>query len=170
LRGIGVKLAPIFQKLASEEIPVANLLLLSGPNLNMLGTREPGLYGSSSLDEIEQDLQARAAARHCQLTCFRSNAEHELVERVQAAGSDGSDVLIINPAALGHTSIALRDALLGCAKPFIEIHISNIFAREPFRHHSYLSDVAAGCIVGLGTYGYRLALDAAINLSTDTGG
>ncbi len=149
---------------------MANLLLLSGPNLNMLGSREPGIYGSRTLDEIEQDLRTRAGKAGCRLDCFRSNAEHELIDRVQAATADASDVLIINPAALGHTSIALRDALAGCGKPFIEIHISNIYAREPFRHHSYLSDIAAGCIVGLGTYGYELALAAAIKLGSGTGG
>jgi 3-dehydroquinate dehydratase-2 len=144
--------------------------LLNGPNLNMLGTREPDIYGSETLDDIERDLAARTTAAGSRLTCFRSNAEHELVERVQASASDGSDVLIINPAALGHTSIALRDALAGCGKPFIEVHISNIYAREPFRHHSHLSAIAAGCIVGLGTYGYRLAVDAAIRIGSTTGG
>ncbi len=149
---------------------MANLLLLSGPNLNMLGSREPDIYGSRTLDEIERDLRIQATAAGCHLDCFSSNAEHELIDRVQAAASDASDVLIINPAALGHTSIALRDALAACGKPFIEIHISNIYAREPFRHHSYLSDIAAGCIVGLGTYGYELALAAAVKLGSATGG
>lgn len=166
MTGNGVKLAANFCKPDENETSVANLLLLSGPNLNMLGSREPEIYGSRTLDDIERDLQARAEAAGSRLECYRSNAEHELVERIQAAASDASEVLIINPAALGHTSIALRDALAGCGKPFIEIHISNIYAREPFRHHSYLSDIAAGCIVGLGTYGYELALAAALKLGS----
>ena len=141
---------------------MANLLLLNGPNLNLLGTREPGVYGSTTLADIERRCAelARELGPH-QLACFQSNAEHALLDRIHAAPQDGIAFLIINPAALTHTSVALRDALLGVGVPFIEVHLSNVFAREPFRHHSYLSDIAVGVISGLGVLGYELALRAA---------
>ncbi|MGQ0799948.1 MAG: type II 3-dehydroquinate dehydratase [Pseudomarimonas sp.] len=141
---------------------MANILVLNGPNLNLLGSREPEVYGRATLAEIEADLSARATAAGHVLTSFQSNAEHILVERIQAARNDGTAFILINPAAFTHTSVALRDALLAVAIPFIEIHLSNPHAREPFRHHSYLSDVAAGVICGLGPIGYGLALAAAI--------
>ncbi|MFO8154697.1 MAG: type II 3-dehydroquinate dehydratase [Pseudomonadota bacterium] len=140
---------------------MARLLLLNGPNLNLLGTREPGHYGHRDLDGIVNDLAARAEALGHQLEAVQSNAEHELVEAVQRAPAMEIAFILINPAALTHTSVALRDALTAVAIPFIEIHLSNVYAREPFRHHSYLSDQAAGVIVGLGPDGYELALEAA---------
>lgn len=140
-----------------------NILLLNGPNLNMLGQREPDKYGTQTLQDIVDDLQAQAASSNVNLTHFQSNAEFELIERVHAAMGN-VDAIIINPAAFTHTSVALRDALLSVNIPFIEVHLSNVHAREPFRHHSYFSDVAAGVIVGLGAMGYSLALTAAINL------
>ena len=140
-----------------------NILLLNGPNLNMLGQREPEKYGTQTLQDIVDDLQAHAASSDVTLTHFQSNAEFELIERVHAAMGT-VDAIIINPAAFTHTSVALRDALLSVSIPFIEVHLSNVHAREPFRHHSYFSDVAAGVIVGLGAMGYSLALTAAINL------
>ena len=140
-----------------------NILLLNGPNLNMLGQREPDKYGTQTLQDIVDDLQAQAASSNVILTHFQSNAEFELIDRVHAAMGT-VDAIIINPAAFTHTSVALRDALLSVNIPFIEVHLSNVHAREPFRHHSYFSDVAAGVIVGLGAMGYSLALTAAINL------
>ncbi|MDK2777849.1 MAG: type II 3-dehydroquinate dehydratase [Pseudomonadota bacterium] len=141
---------------------MASILVLQGPNLNLLGTREPHIYGSTTLADIEQTLTTAAAAQGLTLEQFQSNAEHELINRIHAARSDGTAFILINPAAFTHTSVALRDALAGVAIPFIEIHISNVHAREAFRHHSYLSDVAVGVIAGLGTQGYALALQAAI--------
>ena len=141
---------------------MAQILVLNGPNLNLLGSREPGHYGRDTLDSIEQRLRTLAGAHT--LAFFQSNAEHALIDRIHQAGADGVDFVLINPAALTHTSVALRDALLGVAIPFIEIHLSNVFAREDFRHRSYLSDVAAGVISGLGAQGYELALQAAHNL------
>jgi len=140
---------------------MARILLLNGPNLNLLGQREPGIYGSATLPGIEAKLAGAARARGHELIAFQSNAEHELIGKLHAAKSDGIGFVIINPGAFTHTSIALRDAFLGVAVPFIEVHLSNVFAREPFRQHSYLSDIAAGCIVGLGPIGYELALEAA---------
>jgi 3-dehydroquinate dehydratase-2 len=140
---------------------MARILLLNGPNLNLLGTREPAIYGSATLSGIETTLRARAAAKGHELVAAQSNAEHELIDRIHAAKRDNVAFVIINPGAYTHTSIALRDAFLGVGVPFIEIHLSNLFARETFRRHSYLSDIAAGCIVGLGPIGYELALDAA---------
>lgn len=138
------------------------ILLLNGPNLNLLGKREPGIYGSKTLDEIVADLQQSAGELGATLEHLQSNAEHELVDRIhQAMGQ--VDFIIINPAAFTHTSVALRDALLGVAIPFIEVHLSNVHAREPFRHHSYLSDVAKGVICGLGADGYQFALTAAVH-------
>lgn len=142
---------------------MSKLLLLNGPNLNLLGQREPDVYGTHTLDDIIATLQTQASQRQCELLSFQSNAEHELVERIHQSRSEDIDVIIINPGALTHTSIALRDALLGVSIPFIEIHLSNIFAREAFRHQSYLSDIAAGVIMGLGPIGYELALQAALS-------
>lgn len=138
------------------------LLLLNGPNLNLLGTREPGIYGSTTLAEIEARLRERAAAGAATLATFQSNSEAELVERVQQAGRDRVEFILINPAAFTHTSVALRDALAAVAIPFIEIHLSNVFAREAFRRESYFSDIAVGVISGLGPAGYELALDYAL--------
>jgi 3-dehydroquinate dehydratase-2 len=140
---------------------MARILLLNGPNLNLLGTREPGIYGASTLQNIEAKLQAVARARGHELIAAQSNAEHELIARVQAAKQEGIAFVLVNPGAFTHTSIALRDAFLGAAVPFIEVHLSNVFAREEFRHHSYFSDIAVGCIIGLGPLGYELALEAA---------
>ncbi len=141
---------------------MAKFLVLHGPNLNLLGTREPGVYGSTTLEDINRDLQSRASAAGHQLQYLQSNAEHVLIDRIHAARSEGIDYIIINPAAFTHTSVALRDALLAVSIPFIEVHLSNVHKREPFRHHSYFSDVAVGVICGLGAGGYRLALEAAI--------
>ncbi|MEX0607066.1 MAG: type II 3-dehydroquinate dehydratase [Halofilum sp. (in: g-proteobacteria)] len=141
---------------------MADLLVLHGPNLNLLGTREPDQYGNTSLAEIDQRLAERAGRAGRELASFQSNAEHELVDRVQRAGSESTGFIIINPAALTHSSIALRDALLATAIPFVEVHLSNVHARESFRRHSYFSDVAAGVICGLGALGYDLALEAAL--------
>ena len=137
-----------------------DVLLLNGPNLNLLGRREPGIYGARSLEDIVTGLRKEAAALGIGLTAFQSNAEHELVDRVHAAADDGTAAVLINPGAFTHTSIALRDALTGIDLPFIEVHLSNIHAREPFRRQSYFSDVALGSIVGLGATGYTLALRA----------
>lgn len=139
---------------------MARILLLNGPNLNLLGSREPEIYGSATLADIEVRLKASACARGHELEAAQSNAEHGLIDKLHAARGEVGFV-IINPGAYSHTSIALRDAFLGVGIPFIEVHISNVFAREAFRHHSYLSDIAVGCIVGLGAQGYELALDAA---------
>lgn len=141
---------------------MARFLLLNGPNLNLLGRREPGIYGAQTLDDIVQDLVRQARRGGHELESFQSNAEHELVNRIHAAAAQNVDFILINPGAFTHTSIALRDALLGVSIPFIEIHLSNTFARESFRHHSYLSDIAAGVILGLGPMGYSLALEAGI--------
>lgn len=141
---------------------MALLLVLHGPNLNLLGNREPGHYGQISLDSINQSLEETAAAQGHRLLVFQSNAEHALIDRVHAAGQEGVDFVIINPAGYTHTSVALRDALLAVQIPFIEVHLSNIHAREPFRHHSYFSDVAVGVISGLGAQVYQLALQAAL--------
>jgi 3-dehydroquinate dehydratase-2 len=140
---------------------MARILLLNGPNLNLLGTREPDIYGTVTLPELQTRLESGARARGHEVRSAQSNAEHELVGWVQSARADGVAFIIINPGALTHTSIALRDAFLAVSIPFIEVHLSNVFAREDFRHRSYLSDLAAGCIVGLGPIGYELALDAA---------
>ncbi len=147
---------------------MAGILLLNGPNLNLLGTREPEIYGSDSLPSIEAKLEGLAGARGHTLVAFQSNAEHELIAKIHAAKRDGIAIAIINPAGYSHTSVALRDAFLAVALPFIEVHLSNVFAREPFRQHSYLSDIAVGCIFGLGPIGYELALMAACARLTDT--
>jgi 3-dehydroquinate dehydratase-2 len=140
---------------------MARLLLLNGPNLNLLGTREPAVYGTDTLASIEQRAAVVARETGHELSAFQSNAEHELIERVQRARGEGVAFLIINPGAFTHTSIALRDALLATALPFIEVHLSNPQAREPFRRHSYFSDVAVGVISGLGAFGYEVAVRAA---------
>ncbi|MCB1611220.1 MAG: type II 3-dehydroquinate dehydratase [Xanthomonadales bacterium] len=141
---------------------MARILLLNGPNLNLLGSREPEVYGRTTLSEIETELAARAADGGHELCCLQSNAEHLLIERIHAARQDGTRFIVINPGAFTHTSIALRDALTGVGIPFIEVHLSNVHAREEFRQRSYLSDVAAGVITGLGVDSYRLGLDAAM--------
>ncbi|MFC1236849.1 type II 3-dehydroquinate dehydratase [Vibrio sp. F74] len=141
------------------------ILLLNGPNLNLLGVREPGHYGSQTLDQIVDSLMIQANSAGVELQHLQSNREYELLEAVHAAHNN-VDFIIINPAAFTHTSIALRDALLGVAIPFIEVHLSNVHAREPFRHHSYLSDKAIGVICGLGAQGYQFALTAAIEQLT----
>lgn len=141
---------------------MANLLVLHGPNLNLLGSREPELYGATQLVAINARLEQMALAAGHQLVCYQSNAEHELVERIQAAAREAVNFIIINPAAFTHTSVALRDALSAVRIPFIEVHLSNVYAREKFRQHSYFSDIAAGVISGLGAVGYELALQAAL--------
>ncbi len=139
---------------------MARILVLNGPNLNLLGSREPDVYGHATLADVVHTLETLAAARGVELVAFQSNAEHALIDEVHAAKSAGIGGILINPGALTHTSIALRDALLGVGIPFVEVHLSNIHARESFRHHSYLSDIAAGVIVGLGPLGYELGLEA----------
>ncbi len=141
---------------------MSRILVLNGPNLNLLGTREPGHYGNDTLADIEARLREQASALGSELDFFQSNAEFELVDRIHQAARDDVDFILINPAAFTHTSVALRDALLGVNIPFIEVHLSNVFAREDFRHHSYFSDVAVGVISGLGAQGYELALQAAL--------
>ena len=148
---------------------MASLLLINGPNLNLLGSREPGVYGSTSLADIESRSKKIAAELGSTLDCFQSNAEHELIDRIQQAARDGVDFIILNPGAFTHTSIALRDALLAVEIPFIELHLSNTFAREDFRHNSYFSDIATSCLFGFGAYGYELALHAAHHYTADRG-
>jgi 3-dehydroquinate dehydratase-2 len=140
---------------------MASLLLINGPNLNLLGSREPGVYGETNLTDVEAKLESMANELGHQLQCFQSNAEHEIVDRVQHARIAEVDFILLNPGAFTHTSIAIRDALLAVSIPFIEVHLSNVFAREDFRHSSYFSDIAAGCLFGLGALGYELALQAA---------
>ncbi|MCB6182990.1 type II 3-dehydroquinate dehydratase [Leeia sp. TBRC 13508] len=142
--------------------PTPKILVLHGPNLNLLGTREPEHYGSLTLADINARLQAIAAERGASLDYLQSNAEHVLIDRIHAARTDGTDYIIINPAAFTHTSVALRDALSAVEIPFIEVHLSNVHAREPFRHHSYFSDKAVGVICGLGADGYLYALEHAL--------
>lgn len=139
-----------------------HILILQGPNLNLLGTREPGVYGATTLPQIQAGLDAYAAERGVQLSHFQSNHEGALIDTIHAARGQGVDFIIINPGAFTHTSVAVRDALSGVAIPFVEVHLSNVHRREPFRHHSYFSDVAEGVIVGLGPLGYRLALEYAL--------
>ncbi len=141
------------------------ILVIHGPNLNLLGQREPDVYGRITLTEINSKLQQLALAAGAKLLCFQSNAEAALVDRVQLAREDNTDFIIINPAAYTHTSVALRDALAAVAIPFIEVHLSNVFAREAFRKESYFSDIAVGVISGLGATGYELALQYALNYS-----
>lgn len=146
--------------MAEHSMP--SILVLNGPNLNLLGTREPGVYGHTTLADIEQSLIKQAAVANADLNCFQSNAEFEIIERIHKAGSEGIDFIIINPAAFTHTSVAIRDAILGVNIPFIEVHISNVHAREDFRAHSYFSDKAVGVICGLGPQGYEFALASAL--------
>ena len=141
---------------------MAKILVLHGPNLNLLGRREPAVYGADTLADIDGRLAAQASCAGHDLESVQSNAEHELVDALQRAGADGVRFVVINPAAFTHTSVALRDALLAVDIPFIEVHLSNVHAREPFRHHSYLSDVAEGVVTGLGAKGYEFALAAAV--------
>lgn len=148
---------------------MSKILALNGPNLNLLGTREPDVYGHDTLDDINTRLMALCLQNGCEFDKLQSNAEHILVDRIHTARTDGTDFILFNPGAFTHTSVALRDALLGVAIPFIEVHISNVHKREGFRQHSYLSDIAEGVICGLGTQGYELALSAAftqLNKST----
>lgn len=140
----------------------AKILVLNGPNLNLLGSREPGIYGHTTITDIEASLRERAARDGVDLGFVQSNAEHVLVDAIQQAGREGVNFIVINPAAFTHTSVAIRDALLATGIDFIELHLSNVHAREPFRRHSYLSDVAVGVICGLGPSGYRLAYEAAL--------
>ncbi len=142
---------------------MAKILVMHGPNLNLLGTREPEVYGHASLADIDAELVANARASGLDLTSFQSNAEHELIERVQAARDDGTEFILINPGALTHTSIALRDALAAVKIPFIEVHLSNVHARESFRRLSYFSDLAVGVIAGFGAQSYQFALRAALD-------
>ena len=142
---------------------MAKILVLHGPNLNLLGTREPEVYGHVTLAAIDADLGATAQAAGHELANLQANAEHVLIERIHAAAHDGTAFILINPAALTHTSLALRDALAAVAIPFIEVHLSNVHAREAFRHHSYFSDLAVGVIAGFGADSYRFALIAAIH-------
>ncbi|MCY0913552.1 type II 3-dehydroquinate dehydratase [Massilia antarctica] len=138
------------------------LLLLNGPNLNLLGTREPEVYGKATLADIENAATAQAGAAGATISCFQSNHEGALIDAIHAARLDGVDAIVINPGGLTHTSVALRDALAGVAIPFVEVHISNIYQREAFRHHSFLSAIAQGTICGLGIDGYRYAIDFAL--------
>ena len=142
---------------------MSTFLLINGPNLNLLGSREPDVYGTTSLEDIEAAASAHAKELGHELQCYQSNAEHELIDRVQLAANDGVSFIILNPGAFTHTSVALRDALLAVEIPFIELHLSNTFAREEFRHKSYFSDIAESCLFGFGAYGYELALLAASN-------
>jgi 3-dehydroquinate dehydratase-2 len=140
---------------------MAHILLLNGPNLNLLGAREPGIYGKVTLDQVHERMAKLAADAGHHLTAFQSNAEAELIARIHEAPASHVAMIIFNPAGFTHTSVALRDALLAVKIPFIEVHLSNVHAREPFRHHSYFSDIALGVITGLGAVGYELALRAA---------
>lgn len=144
-----------------EKQVAGTVLVLHGPNLNLLGTREPGHYGNDTLEDINQRLMAKAKACGVRLSCFQSNAEAGLIDAIHGARGK-TDFIVINPAAYTHTSVALRDALAAVAIPFVEVHLSNIYRREPFRHHSYFSDLAVGVVSGLGAMGYELALDYAI--------
>ena len=146
---------------------MANLLVLNGPNLNLLGTREPGHYGAETLEAINQRLETLVTDAGGSLLTFQSNSEHELIDNIHAAAHEGIDFIIFNPAAFTHTSVALRDALLAVGIPFIELHLSNVHARENFRHASYFSDIAVGVISGLGPVGYQLAVQAALSYIDD---
>jgi 3-dehydroquinate dehydratase-2 len=150
-------------KRGEGRVGARQILVLHGPNLNLLGSREPSVYGVVSLEAIDASLAQRAAAAGATVSSFQSNTEGELVTRIQQAARDGTEFIVINPAAYTHTSVAMRDALAAVKIPFIEVHLSNVFAREPFRHHSYFTDLAVGLICGLGARGYELALDYALN-------
>jgi 3-dehydroquinate dehydratase-2 len=141
---------------------MAKLLVLHGPNLNLLGTREPGVYGHTTLEQIDGDLEHRVRSAGHEFESLQSNAEHELVERIQTARTDGTRFIVINPAAFTHTSVAIRDALAAVAIPFIEVHLSNPHTREPFRHTSYFSDLAVGVVAGFGADSYGYAIEAAL--------
>ena len=151
------------QEATAEDRPQSRILVLHGPNLNLLGRREPGIYGLTTLSDIHEAMESRAKADGVLLESFQSNPAGEVVDRVQAAATEGVNFIVINPAAYTHTSVALRDALTGVAIPFVEVHLSNVHAREPFRHHSYFSDKAVGVICGLGAQGYQLALEFALS-------
>ena len=148
---------------SSNAIGKQHVLVIHGPNLNLLGLREPDIYGHETLADIDAGLERQAKSAGIGLITFQSNHEGDLVDRVQAARSENVGFIVINPGGYSHTSVALRDALAAVAIPFVEVHLSNIHAREPFRRHSYFSDIAAGVICGLGSHGYRLALDFALN-------
>lgn len=152
---------PVIKVIKADEI-MSTILVLHGPNLNMLGIREPEVYGHETLADIDERLREKAAEHSHHLLHMQSNAEYELIERIHEARAEGVDFIIINPAAFTHTSVALRDAILASEIPFIEVHLSNVHAREAFRHHSYFSDIAEGVICGLGSQGYELALQAAM--------
>jgi len=152
----------IVSKTAANSLAMPKILVLHGPNLNLLGQRETHHYGHDTLQSINERLQQQAAKAGATLATFQSNAEGPLIDRIHAAKSEEIDFIVINPAAFTHTSVALRDALAGIAIPFIEVHLSNVHAREPFRQHSYFSDIAVGVIAGLGAFGYELALQAAL--------
>ena len=147
---------------------MAKILVLHGPNLNMLGMREPEVYGTTTLKEIDEQIKLFAETAGHKLVSFQSNAEHELVDRIQSAKTKNIDFIIINPGAFTHTSIAIRDAFLSVSIPFIEVHLSNVFAREEFRKHSYLSDIAVAVVSGMGAFGYEVALQAAEQLIETT--
>jgi 3-dehydroquinate dehydratase-2 len=142
---------------------MTQILLLNGPNLNLLGTREPEVYGRETLADVEAMVTAVASARGATVACLQSNHEGVLIDRIHAARLDGTRAIVINPGGLTHTSVALRDALAGVALPFFEVHVSNVHRRESFRHHSYLSELAAGIVIGLGVRGYAMAVEAAID-------
>lgn len=142
---------------------MSNILILNGPNLNLLGSREPEKYGVETLEQINRQLSETAAAAGHKVLCLQSNAEHDLIQYIHDAKQGAVDYIIFNPGAFTHTSVALRDALLGVAIPFIEVHLSNIHSREKFRHHSYFSDIAEGVVCGFGAHSYQLALQAALN-------
>ncbi len=148
---------------------MSSFLLINGPNLNLLGSREPEVYGATRLADIEARCSKVARRLGHELAHFQSNAEHELIDRVQQAAADGVDFIILNPGGFTHTSVALRDAFLAVQIPFIEIHLSNTFAREEFRHNSYFSDIANSCLFGFGAYGYELALQAASDYMANAG-
>jgi len=158
-----------FSSILPETVMSARVLVLNGPNLNLLGMREPGIYGTQSLAEIEADLTEVARRSSAEVVFFQSNHEGALVDRIQGAKVDGTGFLIVNAGAFTHTSVAIRDALAAVGLPFIEVHLSNVHRREDFRHHSYLSDLALGTIVGLGAAGYRYALQYALDHTTKTG-
>ncbi len=145
---------------------MTDILLLNGPNLNLLGQREPEIYGVLNLEAIENACKQQAIEQNLTFNCFQSNSESELVERIQQAKTDKVQLIVINPAAYTHTSVAMRDALLAVEIPFIEVHLSNPYSREPFRHHSYFSDIAIGTIAGFGIHSYRFAMQAAIQKLT----
>ena len=148
--------------MSADKYQMGSVLVIQGPNLNLLGTREPEIYGYETLDDIHRQLHLQASAASVHLETFQSNHEGEVIDRIHLAKKEGTQFIIINPGGYSHTSVAIRDALVGVSIPFMEVHLSNIHQRESFRHHSYFSDVAVGVICGLGSIGYRLALDAVI--------